>query len=119
MQKGKLLLLRKTRLQAALRVNAIHDCLDGDEDFGDHFASNANSPGQTSAGGGEFFLNKYFRLTGCKTSLRLDYSNSINGAIFFRVTGPIFGTRARSARFAYGRFFLMFSAITSPIPGKL
>ena len=39
-------------------MNAIHDCLDGDEDFGDHFASNANSPGQTSAGGGEFFLKK-------------------------------------------------------------
>jgi hypothetical protein len=28
MDKGKLLLLRKTRLQAVLRVNAIYDCLD-------------------------------------------------------------------------------------------
>ena len=28
MDKGKLLLLRKTRLDAALRVNAIYECLD-------------------------------------------------------------------------------------------
>jgi len=28
MDKGKLLLLRKTRLQGVLRVNAIYDCLD-------------------------------------------------------------------------------------------
>jgi len=37
MHKGKLLLLCKTRLEEGLRVDAIHDCLDGDEDFGDHF----------------------------------------------------------------------------------
>ena len=28
MDEGKLLLLRKTRLQAVLRVNTIYDCLD-------------------------------------------------------------------------------------------
>ena len=28
MDKGELLLVRKTRLDGALRVNAIHDCVD-------------------------------------------------------------------------------------------
>jgi len=59
MHKGKLLLLCKTRLEEGLRVDAIHDCLDGDEDFADHFASNPNNLDQTSAGGGDFCLKKF------------------------------------------------------------
>lgn len=37
LNEGKLLLLCKTRLEGDLRVDAIHDCLDGDEDLGDYF----------------------------------------------------------------------------------
>jgi hypothetical protein len=59
LNEGKLLLLCKTRLEAGLRVDAIHDCLDSDEDFGDHFEGDPINLGWTSAGGGEFFL-KYF-----------------------------------------------------------
>jgi hypothetical protein len=52
---GKLLLLRKTRLEAGLRVDEIHDCLDGDEDFGDHFAASLSTPVGHPLGEGENF----------------------------------------------------------------
>jgi len=46
-------LLYKTSLEAVLWLNAIYDCLDNMQDFGDHFASNYIKRGWTLAGVGE------------------------------------------------------------------
>jgi hypothetical protein len=45
---------------AALRADAIHECVDDVLDFSDHFASNRIHRGWTLAGVGEFFLKNIF-----------------------------------------------------------
>jgi hypothetical protein len=61
MDEGKLLLPRKTSLEAVLRADTIHDCLDGDEDFGDHFVASLSTSVRHPLGE-EIFSEKYFVL---------------------------------------------------------
>jgi hypothetical protein len=88
LNEGKLLLPYKARMEAVLRVDAIHDCLDGDEDFGEHFASNANSPGQTSAGGGAYFRKKLSRAFMAPTTPQNVWRVPMTGVLFEHLFHP-------------------------------